>query len=266
MTSALTQPRLSGAQRDNAPAHAIVTREFEGKAFQFRDDGYFNMTKAARAFDRQAHEFLRLPSTDEYLSALSETYSHTGKIPVWVEAKRGGKTPGTWAHPKLAVFFARWLSPTFSVFCDAAIEDILKGRAELVITKPDESALVELAKAKAEAAQARAQVAKLEAEKAALLPDAEQARRFMSSKGKFSFRQAAKLVGFRSEHTLIPRLLEDEVIFVGSHGYEPYAQYRQRRLFTMRRFESNGTSGFQCLVTAKGVDWISRRYSAELDG
>ncbi|WP_079550844.1 KilA-N domain-containing protein [Vreelandella subglaciescola] len=29
-----------------------------------------------------------------------------------------GRYGGTWAHPKLAVFFARWLDVRFSVACD----------------------------------------------------------------------------------------------------------------------------------------------------
>lgn len=246
-----------------SPAHAIVTREFESKAFQFRDDGWFNMTKAAKAFGKRLDHFMANAETQAYLSALKAIPGMSGIDPV--QAVRGGKAQGTYAHPKLAVFFARWLSLEFAVWCDMAIDDILRGRAELTITKPDESALVELARAKEEAAKARAEVAKLKAEQAKLLPDAEQARRFMRGKGHFNFRQAAKLTGFRSEHTLIARLLEDAVIFVGSNGYEPYAHYRQRRLFTMRRFERNGLSGFQCMVTAKGVDWIGRRYSAELE-
>ena len=48
----------------------------------------------------------------------------------FVEKKRG-RTGGTWAHPKLAVFFARWLDVKFAVFCDMVIDDILNKKAEL---------------------------------------------------------------------------------------------------------------------------------------
>ncbi|MBU0563102.1 MAG: KilA-N domain-containing protein [Gammaproteobacteria bacterium] len=54
-----------------------------------------------------------------------------------VQAKRGNGG-GTWAHPKLAVFYARWLDVKFAVFCDAVIDDILNKKAELTITKPEE--------------------------------------------------------------------------------------------------------------------------------
>lgn len=47
----------------------IITRDYNGNVFQFRADGYFNMTKAAQAFGKDVFEFLRLPSTVEYLDA-----------------------------------------------------------------------------------------------------------------------------------------------------------------------------------------------------
>lgn len=55
-----------------------------------------------------------------------------------------GNAGGTWLHPDLVVFFARWLDPKFAVFCDAVIHDLIGGKAELVITKPTESAAMAL--------------------------------------------------------------------------------------------------------------------------
>ncbi|MBU1804142.1 MAG: hypothetical protein KKC02_03615 [Gammaproteobacteria bacterium] len=31
---------------------ALISREYNGNVFHFREDGYFNMTKAAKAFGR----------------------------------------------------------------------------------------------------------------------------------------------------------------------------------------------------------------------
>lgn len=68
-----------------------------------------------------------------------DAQSKTGKFPELVEASRG-RYGGTLAHPKLAVFFARWLDVRFSVWCNAVIEDILKGTAKAVIATPQEPA------------------------------------------------------------------------------------------------------------------------------
>ena len=60
--------------------------------------------------------------TKDYLFALSNT-RNSGEL---METKRGGQG-GAWAHPKLAVVFARWLGINFAVWCDAVIDDILRG-------------------------------------------------------------------------------------------------------------------------------------------
>jgi hypothetical protein len=94
------------------------------------------MTKAAKFFGKEARFFMALDSTKEYLEALEQT---VGKSHSLVETTMG-RNGGTWGHPKLAVFFARWLDVKFAVFCDMVIDDIINKKAELVVTKPEESA------------------------------------------------------------------------------------------------------------------------------
>lgn len=119
----------------------IITRDFIGQVFLFREDGYFNMTKAAKVFGKDLSNFMRSPDTLEYLDALANTLKSTELV----QAK-AGRYGGTWGHPKLAVFYARWLDVKFAVFCDMVIDDILNKKAELTITKPAESAAVTLPK------------------------------------------------------------------------------------------------------------------------
>jgi hypothetical protein len=118
----------------------LITRNYNDLTFTFRADGYFNMTKAAKHFGKRMQNFFANDSYKEYLDALNQL---TGKSASWTDANAGCKG-GTWAHPKLAVFFARWLDVRFAVWCDAMIEDILKGNAEVLITKPKESAVLAL--------------------------------------------------------------------------------------------------------------------------
>lgn len=82
-------------------------------------------TKAAQHFGKQRQHFWKSPDTLDYMDAVSKTL----KSNELVQAK-AGRYGGTWAHPKLAIFFARWLDVRFAVWCDAMIEDILKGNAE----------------------------------------------------------------------------------------------------------------------------------------
>jgi len=120
--------------------NAIITKTYnDTTVLTFREDGWFNMTKAAKAFDRRLDKFWESQETKDYVFALSNTLK-TGEL---METKRGGQG-GTWAHPKLAVFFARWLNTKFAVWCDIVIDDILRGKAEVVVTKPEQSEIMKM--------------------------------------------------------------------------------------------------------------------------
>ncbi|VXC41797.1 hypothetical protein PSEUDO9AZ_10773 [Pseudomonas sp. 9AZ] len=91
------------------------------------------MTKAAKVFGKRMDNFFANEGTLEYINELEKLVPG---IPV-INTKTGnGKSPmvGTWGHPKLAVFFARWLDVKFAVFCDMVIDDILNKKAEVTFT------------------------------------------------------------------------------------------------------------------------------------
>jgi hypothetical protein len=88
-----------------------ASRAGTGHVFTFRGDGWFNMTKAAHAFGKDSRKFFASQETREYLEALALNVPKTAQL---VEASRG-RNGGTWAHPKLAVFFARcWVPPALA--------------------------------------------------------------------------------------------------------------------------------------------------------
>lgn len=106
---------------------SIVVRSFNEHQIQFQNDGWFNATEAAAKFGKTPSEWLRLPSTVEYIDAIERKY---GKIP-YLKTKRGSGG-GTWISPKLAVNFARWLNVDFAVWCDDQIDDLLRGKTNWV--------------------------------------------------------------------------------------------------------------------------------------
>lgn len=132
---------------------ALITREHNDAAFSasgaqaegpFREDGYFNMTKAAKHFGKHLHHFWAMSDAREYMCIIVDDLyanqrdhvdlnadvraalhwysvgsirlmSHKEEAAVrslLVEASRGSGG-GSWAHPKLAVFFARCLVRAF---------------------------------------------------------------------------------------------------------------------------------------------------------
>lgn len=114
-----------------------ITRDYRDMAFQFREDGYFNMTKAAKHFGKDLSNFMRSPDTIDYLDALATSVKPTELIET-----KAGRYGGSWGHPKMAVFFARWLDVKFAVWYVPLLEDQLRGKAEVTITKPEESAVL----------------------------------------------------------------------------------------------------------------------------
>ena len=101
--------------------------DYQGQAVTFNSDGWINATEAAARFDKRPNDWLSLPTTIEYLEALSRRsvtgLSGNGLMSV----KRGGKNQGTWLHPKLAVKFARWLSVDFEIWCDEQVDALVRG-------------------------------------------------------------------------------------------------------------------------------------------
>jgi hypothetical protein len=149
------------------------------------------MTKAAKAFGKDLSNFMRSPETLEYLEALSVNFTDKEIVKV----QRGnGLLPnvGTWGHPKLAVFFARWLDARFAVFCDTVIDDILNKKAEVTFTaqanapklaKTHLDTARELVAALEATERLKAEKAQLPQENAVLLPKAESHDAFISTDG-----------------------------------------------------------------------------------
>ena len=93
----------------------LITRNYNDLTFTFRADGYFNMTKAAACFGKRLQDFMDNKETTEYMDAL--THANQRELTF----AKAGRYGGTFAHPKLAIFFARWLDVRFAVWCDATM-------------------------------------------------------------------------------------------------------------------------------------------------
>lgn len=114
----------------------IIKQAYQGQMHSFNADGWFNATEAARRFGKRPVDWLRLDETRDYIAAMAQALEGSSKVSQnhfgLVRATRGGVSPGTWMHPKLAVPFARWLNLSFAVWCDLQIDTIIRNsiRAE----------------------------------------------------------------------------------------------------------------------------------------
>jgi len=113
----------------------LVTKDYQGHAIAYQDDGWFNATQAAAKFGKRPNDWLALQSTKDYIEAFKRhnpdvKRTHFSKKGRFSDTGNSGITPeqGTWLHPRLAVVFARWLDADFAVWCDAQIDGLIRGK------------------------------------------------------------------------------------------------------------------------------------------
>lgn len=101
------------------------------------DNCLVNLTLMAKAFGKKPIDWLKLDSTKEYLTALNslihsrgENLHHGSEL---IIVRQGGNTEqGTWCTDyRVAMRFAQWLSPKFSVKVDDILVKIARGEVFL---------------------------------------------------------------------------------------------------------------------------------------
>ncbi len=121
------------------------TYDYEGNPITFNKGNsvMVSATEMARPFGKLAGDWLRLKSTDEFISTLSADM----QIPISalvVVNKGGNGEQGTWLHENVAMEFARWLSPKFAIWCNRRIKELLQvgmtatpATLEAMLSNPD---------------------------------------------------------------------------------------------------------------------------------
>ena len=97
---------------------------YEGSpiTFQQGDSVMVNATEMAKPFGKRASHWLNNQQTKEFINALSGVRILTPSDLVRVT---NGDKGGTWMHEDVALEFARWLSPTFAIWCNDRIKELL---------------------------------------------------------------------------------------------------------------------------------------------
>ena len=128
-----------------------------GITFKVGDNLMVNATEMAKTFGKQPYDWFRLPSTIEFLKAfimdyegtrsekISERYAKISERNIseilslygLVFIQQGGNMQGTWMYDEIAIEFARWLSPDFSIWCNKRIKEILNGGSKYPMTSDE---------------------------------------------------------------------------------------------------------------------------------
>lgn len=109
--------------------NSVIVRVWNNQTlYRAASDGYFDATRmcAACGGDKRFLDYQKLKKSKEYIDVLDRVLQVDGEPAVQVvrtqlggHGTRGGGS--TWIHPRLAIDFARWLSPEFAVWIDGWI-------------------------------------------------------------------------------------------------------------------------------------------------
>lgn len=136
----------------------VIPFHYEGHPVHFSADGWLDATAISSRFGKEPNAWLVSVDTMSYMMALAtglgleikpEILQEFNKINGLDSSRAASKARvlrlvkgiglvktkagapinggGTWLHPKLAVFFARWLDVGFAVWCDLHIDALLRG-------------------------------------------------------------------------------------------------------------------------------------------
>lgn len=103
----------------------IIPFHYQGQPVRFNSDGWINATDIASSHGLRLDNWLRNKETEAYIEALARHFNTSDSRDL-IRGQRG-RGGGTWLHPKLAVAFARWISPDFAVWADLHIDALLRG-------------------------------------------------------------------------------------------------------------------------------------------
>lgn len=245
-------------------ANSVIPFDYNGNQIRFKKDGdvFVNATEMAKPFGKLPAEWRRLPSTKEYIKKyLAMGLSHSHNISELIKVTYGTNSC-TWFHEDIALEFARWLSPEFSIWCNERIKELIKHGVtatpqtiEKMINNPDFTIklLTELKE------ERKAKEIAIEKNKK-LQPKADHMDRVLESGKMINIGQAAKILELPfGRNTLYKKLREMGVFF--KYKNEPKQEHVAAGRFVLKEkeVERKGHSNLvvtKVLVTQKGLAYL----------
>lgn len=234
-----------------------------------------NATEMAKSFDKRPAKWLELPSTKEFLAALTAIRkSDTALIQTNSGGINGGG--GTWMHEDVALEFARWLSPAFAIWCNDRIKELMK--YGMTATQPTLDEMVNnpdlVIRMATQLKQEREEKARLEAENKRIIEETAPAVTFTQavsgSASSCLIGELAKLIdqnGYpMGEKRLFKWLRENGYLGTKGERYNiPNQRYIEQGLFELKKGTRSGNNGVMYTtitpkVTGKGQIYFVNKF------
>lgn len=104
----------------------IAVFQYNGRSISFCNGSnvLMNATQMASVFNKTPKDWLRTQTAKEFIASLSAVRQICTTELVII--KQGGNgEQGTWMHEDVALEFARWLNPTFGIWCNDRVKELL---------------------------------------------------------------------------------------------------------------------------------------------
>lgn len=248
--------------------NAIQLFNYEGSVISFENKDnkvMINATEMAKPFGKRPSDWLKLPSSINFISALNDVR----KSPLATELVKTvhGDSGGTWMHEDVALEFARWLNPAFGIWCNDRIKELLR-TGVATLTNDDEAILhaMNVLQGRVSDLKQKNQILEdekehLEAENKNLLPKAQYTDEVLQSADTITFKQGATTLGMRSSNVLYAWLQSQRVLYRQSGSWLPYSKYADKGYFKTRTFPYKDTEGKEhssnyLVITESGMKFI----------
>lgn len=233
-----------------------------------------NATEMAKSFDKRPVDWLQNQSTIAFLNELSKVRKST--LTDLVQVTKGGNNPGTWMHEDVALEFARWLSPSFAIWCNDRIKELLK--YGMTATQPTLDEMVNnpdlVIRMATQLKQEREEKARIEAENKRIIEETAPAVTFTQavsgSASSCLIGELAKLIdqnGYpMGEKRLFKWLRENGYLGTKGERYNiPNQRYIEQGLFELKKGTRSGNNGVMYTtitpkVTGKGQIYFVNKF------
>lgn len=254
-----------------------IVYDYKGSKISFANgkNVMVNATEMAKTFGKRPAKWLELPSTKEFLAALTDVRKSDFAL---IQTDKGGISGGggTWMHEDVALEFARWLSPAFAIWCNDRIKELLK--YGMTATQPTLDEMVNnpdlVIRMATQLKQERKEKARLEAENKRIIEETAPAVTFTQavsgSASSCLIGELAKLIdqnGYpMGEKRLFKWLRENGYLGTKGERYNiPNQRYIEQGLFELKKGTRSGNNGVMYTtitpkVTGKGQIYFVNKF------
>lgn len=254
-----------------------IVYDYKGSKISFANgkNVMVNATEMAKTFGKRPAKWLELPSTKEFLAALTDVRKSDFAL---IQTDKGGISGGggTWMHEDVALEFARWLSPAFAIWCNDRIKELMK--YGMTATQPTLDEMVNnpdlVIRMATQLKQEREEKARLEAENKRIIEETAPAVTFTQavsgSASSCLIGELAKLIdqnGYpMGEKRLFKWLRENGYLGTKGERYNiPNQRYIEQGLFELKKGTRSGNNGVMYTtitpkVTGKGQIYFVNKF------